>query len=263
MSGKPRSKLNHLLRIWPQGTVAVSRWMEQQGAYQQLRQTYKKSGWIERIGQGSYIRVGDVVAWTGGLYAVQQQLQLPVHAAASTALQMQGYAHFLPLGKGAPITLFGSSSIRLPGWFHHHAWGVTLCYATTRMFRDNPNLGLTDKEMGGWSIRLSAPERAMMEYLYLVPGKESFTEASLLMEGLTTLRPQLVQSLLEQCQSIKVKRLFMFLAEHHNHPWVHRLELSQVDFGKGKRMIVKGGHFDAKYQITVPTLDFNQENPAF
>jgi len=140
---------------------------------------------------------------------------------------------------------------------------VTLCYVTTRMFRDNPDMGLTDKAMGGWSVRLSAPERAMMELLYLVPGRESFAEASLLMEGLTTLRPQLTQSLLEQCRSVKVKRLFMHLAEHHNHPWVKRLDLSKVDFGKGKRMLVKGGRFDAKYRITVPAPDFDQEESAY
>jgi len=132
------------------------------------------------------------------------------------------------------------------------------------MFSDKPDTGgLTGKAMGGWSVRLSAPERAMMELLYLVPGRESFSEASLLMEGLTTLRPQLVQSLLEQCRSVKVKRLFMFLAERHNHPWMKRLDLSKVDFGRGKRMIVKGGCFDAKYRITVPASDFDQEKPAF
>ncbi|MCP4089906.1 MAG: hypothetical protein GY746_08940, partial [Gammaproteobacteria bacterium] len=52
MSGVPRTKINRLLRAWPQGTVAVSRWLEGQGAYQQLLHEYEKSGWVERIGQG-------------------------------------------------------------------------------------------------------------------------------------------------------------------------------------------------------------------
>jgi hypothetical protein len=83
------------------------------------------------------------------------------------------------------------------------------------------------------------------------------------MESLTTLRPGLVQSLLEQCRSVKVKRLFMFLAEHHNHAWVERLDLSKVDFGKGKRMIVKGGRFDAKYRITVPERNWVLDESEF
>jgi len=69
---------------------------------------------------------------------------------------------------------------------------------------------------------------------------------------LTNLRPQLVQTLLQHCRSVKVKRLFMGLAEGCNLPWVERIDLSKVNFGKGKRVVVKGGHFDPKYNITLP-----------
>ena len=34
--------------------------------------------------------------------------------------------------------------------------------------------------------------------------------------------------------------------------WVQKLDVSQINFGKGNRMIVAGGKFDRKYQITVP-----------
>jgi hypothetical protein len=62
----------------------------------------------------------------------------------------------------------------------------------------------------------------------------------------------MLQPLMEQSGSVKVKRLFMVLAEDFNHTWVKKLDVSKVDFGKGKRMIVKGGRFDATYNITVP-----------
>ena len=75
------------------------------------------------------------------------------------------------------------------------------------------------------------------------------------MEGLTTLRPQVVQALLKQCASVKVKRLFMVAAESCQHSWVKKLNLSKVDFGKGKRMLVKGGRLDSKYNITVPDME--------
>ncbi len=252
MDGEKRSKLNLLLTTWPQCTVAVSRWLATQGVYQQLVHGYEKSGWLRRIGQGAYVRADSAVDWTGGLYALQEQLHLPIHAGAKTALQLQGYAHFLPLGKGGRITLFGSSGTRLPAWFRQYDWGVTVRYAATGLFADNMEGGFTKKAYPGYAITVSAPERAIMEVLYLVPAEESFEEARLLMEGLTTLRPRLVQSLLEQCRSVKVKRLFMYLAQACNHAWVSKLDLSKVDFGKGKRMIVKGGRLDAKYNITVP-----------
>ncbi len=252
MTSESRSKLNRLLTAWPQGSVAVSRWLEAQGAYQQLVHEYEKSGWIRRIGQGAYARADGTVEWTGGLHALQEQLKLPVHAGAKSALQIQGYAHFLAMGKGGTVSLFGSPGTRLPVWFRQYDWGLALRYFTTKLFADDPNTGLTKKELAACAITLSAPERAIMEVLYLVPAKESFEEAALLMEGLTTLRPRLVQSLLEQCRSVKVKRLFMFLAEACNHAWIKKLDLLKVDFGKGKRMIVKGGRLDAKYNITVP-----------
>lgn len=262
MTGENRGKINRLLRIWPQGTVAVSRWLEAQGAYQQLVHQYEKSGWIQRIGQGAYVHAGDSVEWTGGLHALQEHMQLPVHAGGKTALQMQGYAHFLPMGKTGAVSLFGSAGTRLPAWFRQYEWGVEVRYTATKLFADDPNAALTKKALATYAITLSAPERAIMEVLYLVPTEVSFEEAGLLMESLTTLRPRLVQSLLEQCHSVKVKRLFMYLAESHNHAWVRKLDLSKVDFGKGKRMIVKGGRLDTKYNITVPDSGFDRKASA-
>ena len=86
----------------------------------------------------------------------------------------------------------------------------------------------------------------------MVPGKVGFDEAFLIMENLATLRSEMVWRLLVMCRSIKVRRLFMFMAEKHGHPWVSDLDVSQLDLGKGKRMIVPKGRFDRKYQITVP-----------
>jgi hypothetical protein len=262
MASESRSKLNRLLKAWPQGTVATSRWLETHGAYQQLMHEYEKSGWMQRIGQGAYVRAGDTIEWSGGLHAIQEQMRLPIHAGAKTALQMQGYAHFLPMGKGGFISLFGSSGTRLPAWFRQRDWGSELRFMTTKLFADDPDLGLTKKDLATYAVTVSAPERAIMEVLYLVPMDESFEEAGLLMEGLTTLRPRLVQSLLEQCRSVKVKRLFMFLAEACNHAWVKKLDLSKVNFGKGKRMIVKGGRLNAKYNITVPDMNFDWKASA-
>ena len=91
-----------------------------------------------------------------------------------------------------------------------------------------------------------------MEMLYHLPGEQSFEEAFLIMENLAALRPAIVQSFLMYCNSIKVKRLFMYMAEKHGHHWVEQVDLSKVDFGKGKRVVIKKGVLDKKYNITVP-----------
>lgn len=76
------------------------------------------------------------------------------------------------------------------------------------------------------------------------------------MEGLTTLSPRRLQKLLEDCRSVKVKRLLFYFAERHHHAWLKKLERKSIDLGEGKRMLVKGGKLDKTYQITVPG-DFN------
>jgi len=80
------------------------------------------------------------------------------------------------------------------------------------------------------------------------------------MGNLATLRPEVVQPLLEACGSVKVKRLFLYLAERHGHDWFAKLDPGKVDLGKGKRMIVPKGRYDARYQITVP-VDRNEASP--
>ena len=39
-----------------------------------------------------------------------------------------------------------------------------------------------------------------------------------------------------------------------------KLNLGNINLGKGKRVIVKGGHLDQKYQITVPKNFIISEN---
>ena len=255
MASYTGSKINQLLKTWPAGTAAVSPWLKRHGVYQQLVHEYEKSSWLRRVGQGAFAKAGDKVEWTGGLYAIQEQLKLPIHVGGKTALQMQGYAHFLTMGKHTTVSLFGLPNVKLPRWFKQYRWGVKVRYTTTNLFAGEANQGLTKKDLGTYGIKVSTPERAIMEVLYGVPLVDSYEEARLLMEGLTTLRPRVVQSLLESCASVKVKRLFMLLAEDCKHAWVRKVDLSKVDFGKGKRALVKGGRFDPKYNITVPNTE--------
>ena len=61
-----------------------------------------------------------------------------------------------------------------------------------------------------------------------------------------------MQRLLTECESVKVKRLFFFFADRHPHAWRKRLDATAFDLGHGKRMLVRGGKLDKRYQITVP-----------
>ena len=58
----------------------------------------------------------------------------------------------------------------------------------------------------GSSLLVSSPERAFLECLHLPDAASSLLDIYYIMESLTTLRPKLLQSLLESCTSQKVKR---------------------------------------------------------
>jgi hypothetical protein len=103
-----------------------------------------------------------------------------------------------------------------------------------------------------WPLLMSTPERAILELLEQVPQKETFHQADMLMEGLRNLSPKRLQQLLADCRSIKVKRLFFWFAERHNHAWLKKLDRAAIDLGRGKRMLVRGGKLDTKFNITVP-----------
>ncbi len=246
------SKLNRLLKDLPQGTVAAQTWLEQRGVYRQLTRRYVGSGWLERFGRGAFVRAGDSVDWYGAVYTLQAQLGLDVHVGGETALLLKGHGHFLPLREGYAVHLFGKPGERLPSWFTRHPWPVRLDYRTPRLFEQVGDCGIGDVMHNSFSIRVSTRERAILEVIHLTRTNEALQQAHLLMGGLTTLRPKVVQTLLESCRSVKVKRYFLWSAETAGHTWLKRVNIALIDMGRGKRQLYKNGAYNPKYMITVP-----------
>lgn len=249
MSTDRESKLNNLLNTQPLGAVLVSAWLAEQGYSLDLQKRYKKSQWFDSIGTGALIRHGDKVDYLGGLYALQTQLGLSVHPSAKTALAMQGKAHYLELSTKR-VQVFGGQDENLPLWFKNYDWDLSVDYKKTSFLPSD--LGLVEIDHKSFKIKISSPARAVMECLYLAPKSQPLLEVFQLMEGLNNLRPASVQKLLEACSSIKVKRLFLYMAGKAGHEWFNFLDLDNVDLGSGKRSIVKNGVYISKYQITVP-----------
>lgn len=259
MSTHNRSKINKLIREWPKGTVSTVSYLQTHGFSRKLLNKYKNSGWLSSLYHGAYTLFNDRVEWTGALYSLQEQLNLDVHVGGKTALEMKGYAHYLK-NRIVTIFLYGRPGTKLPTWFREHDWGAEVVSVMTNLFPDGYSEGLSDYRENEFSLKISAPERAALEMLYHVPGKVSFDEATLIMENLAGLRPPLVQNLLLNCHSVKVKRLFMHLAEKLAYPWAEKLDTSMIDFGRGNRCIVVHGTLDKKYKITIPRS--NEEEPV-
>ena len=98
--------------------------------------------------------------------------------------------------------------------------------------------------------------------LEFIPHAFDYEHAAHLIENLHFLRPVLLQKLLQQCTSIKVKRLFLYLAEKYQLPCFPHLDADQFDLSKGKRVIGKGGEYISTYQISVPKIA-TAEEPGF
>ena len=250
MNTEKESKLNRLLRTQPSGVVLCSAWLADQGYSLDLQKRYKRSRWFDSIGTGALVRHGDLVDYLGGVYALQTHLGLSVHPAGRTALSMQGKSHYLELST-KKVQLFGGVDDALPLWFKKYSWGVDLDYKLSSFLP--PDLGLVEYEHKSFKVKISSPARAVMECLYLAPKKQPLLEVFELMEGLHNLHPASVQKLMEDCKSIKVKRLFLYLADKAGHDWLNYLKLDNVGLGSGKRAIVPDGKFIPKYQITVPS----------
>ncbi len=249
MSTENESKLNHLLSTQPLGVVLSSAWLADQGYSLDLQKRYKRSRWFDSIGTGALIRHGDQVDYLGGIYALQAQLGLSIHPAAKTALSIQGKAHYLELATKS-VQLFGGTEDSLPLWFKKRDWGVNVACKLTSFLP--PDIGLVEIGHKSFKVKVSNPARAIMECLYLAPKSQPLLEVFELMEGLNNLRPASVQALLEGCTSVKVKRLFLYLADKAGHEWLSHINLDKIDLGSGKRAIVNDGVYVSKYQITVP-----------
>lgn len=249
-------KINYLLNSQPSGAVYLSSWLMENGFSTQLLNRYKKSNWIYSIGTSAWMRMGDTPTYQGALFALQQQANLNIHPGGKTALSLLGKAHYLELST-KQITLFGSSKEKLPAWFSKYDWGLKIKYFGSSFLP--PKIGLQTLEQGAFSLLVSNPARALMECLYLTPQKQELVECYEIMEGLNNLRPKQVQELLEKCTSIKVKRLFLYMAEKAKHDWFKYIELEKIDLGKGKRSLLKDGVYISKYRITVPKILENYE----
>ncbi|MCW5589898.1 MAG: type IV toxin-antitoxin system AbiEi family antitoxin [Legionellales bacterium] len=257
MTSENKHKINQLLKAALKDSVLTTSWLKEQGISNKLAWWYVKSGWFERIADGAYGLTGNNITWAGAISAVQQQLKLPIYPGGKTALELLGKGHYLTRNLQI-IQLFAAPKTKIPRWLHSSYWKESFMIYCPALFNTNNNAWLAMLEIAGQSIMVSSPEKASLELCYLVPNIVTFSEAALIIEGLPRMRPKLLQSLLEACQSYKAKRLLLYLAEYFQHPWTHEIELSRVDFGKGKRVIAGGGQYNDKYKISVPALGNNE-----
>jgi hypothetical protein len=250
-----RDKLNSLFAGWPVNTPVTFHALKKMGVTYQHVQNYMRRGWLHSLGRGVFKKPGDKVSWQNTLYYLQSSLGLKLHLGARSVFALLGQEHFVALGSTESVWLFGREGVVLPGWFRGENalqhWDCHVVFKTPRLFSDQ-SIALTEFKGGEYPLTVSSLERAAFELLYLIPKDQDLVGAKYLFEGLLSIRPNVVQALLEQCTSIKVKRLFLFLADFCHLPCLEYLDLTNVDLGSGKRVIGSGGKYEPKYQLSMP-----------
>ncbi|WP_407434399.1 type IV toxin-antitoxin system AbiEi family antitoxin domain-containing protein [Treponema sp.] len=236
-----------LLFSQPQNTVMTVKGLVESGLkhYEILR--FEKSGIIKRLSSGAYSRFNENPDVFGAVNALQRDLKQSSHIGGRTALALvYGKIQYAADRK---IEIFSYKQEKFPTWFK------TLYSSSCIQFMTDflPSMeGLNEWKHDGYTSLVSAQERALLELLYQVPNSVTPQEAFEIMQLITVIKPSVMQKLLENCKSIKTKRMLLCFAELCGHQWFHRLKTESMDLGSGIREITKGGKLYSNFNLVLP-----------
>lgn len=191
------------------------------------------NGWLRRLGRGVYLLPEDelnrdaALAWLG--------TQVPgLHVAGKTALGWQGVGHNLAFKER--LVLWGDVPTTLPDWFTDV---FPAAYQATNLF-DNTlpaAAGLATLPGGRPDLLVSAPERAVLELLSDIGKSEGLEQARHLVEGVRSLRMDVLDTLLAHLKRIKVARVAHSFAEELGLPWAGLARRHSERLGGGRRWV--------------------------
>jgi len=242
---------NNLEQYLPEGQLVNRAWLKARG-FSRPRVDYAlRAEKLKPVVRGVYRRPGPPLKWEHVVYSLNE-MGCDVHVGGRSALELQGLAHYLPAGEVQRIDLY--SSVRIPAWVADFPAKFRFDIHTQNRFNPLPEAAVHVKLFGAWDwpVPYSTPELALLELLTGVRDEADFSVADKFFEAAVNLRPDLLYALLRACTQVKAKRLFLWFSDRHGHAWRQALETDHIDLGRGKRMLIKGGAYNAAYQITVP-----------
>jgi hypothetical protein len=232
------------------GAVVTAPHLVDLGISRGLQSYYVRNNWLEPVGRGAYKIPEDVIEWPAMLNAVQQQTKSEVHLGALSALHFQIYATYMRMPGKRRLQVFTGLKKPLPAWFANYQGSFCTEHHQTNFLPEK--LMVREEEKDNFRIKVASNERAMMECLFLAPKFLSLVDCYRVMLGMTTLVPEYMMELLQQCQSVKVKRLFLYMGERAEQMWFDDLDTDQIDLGSGKRSFEKNGIYIPKYRMVMP-----------
>ncbi len=215
----------------PRGAPFDIRAARAKGVSSALAWHYLKSGWLERLGRGVFMFPNDKLQRDECLKFLAGRIP-GLHVGGRTALAWRGVRHNLPSRER--MTLWGDARRRLPEWFTGR---FPSRYVAKSLFSKKlpPAFGLQPLPETPDGPPVSVPERALLEMLSEVGVRQGVEEARNIMEGVRSVRAEVLGTLLKNCLRVKVIRLCVRWAEDLNLEWAAAARASAKGrLGKGR-----------------------------
>lgn len=194
---------------------------------------YVKTGWLRKIDCSLYCKSFNK---PNIVYACINEGIF--HIGGLSAIERHGASHYVRFNNRCYLY---TERKRLPKWVTSENFDLDIKTINRNIF--NTKLGIKDG--------VSCLERAIIEMVHVSPKIHTIDECSLIMGGLSTLRPKYLQTLLEECKNIATKRVFLYLAKKSGWDWYGKIDQSKINLGTGKRSIIKGGALDNEFDIVI------------
>lgn len=195
----PYSLIKELYNTLPRGTPLDMPTLHKIGISNQRAAGYARNGWLTRVGRGVYVFPGESLSLQAALGYLSTQID---------GLHVGGYSALTR--KSTPLVLWGEARVALPRWFSER---FCVRYTSARLFdwdtSSLPEIALTEAGQSLGGIKCSTPERAVLEMLYEVDGKQPLEQAYCAFSQVQGMYPEVVGRLLQCCTSVKAKRLFL------------------------------------------------------
>ncbi len=223
--------LNVVMTQAEPGRPITAAWLAAHHVSPQLAHHYVQHGWLVRLGYGFYIRKGDRATMEKSLGVAMSG----AHVGGKTALAWAGFRHNLYAGDERTL-LCSHGRAKVASWLAR----MFPVEVRRRMLFASGDVLAVGKTTDG--VAQSEPERAVLEMLSEVPSRQGLEEAEHLVEMLQGLRPEVMQSLLGDCRSVKTVRLFTKLAIKAALPVAEELDFRAIRSGSDSDYVIAMPH---------------------
>lgn len=281
-------KLLGLGTAFPEHVVVTREWLVSQGFEDDRLNRFVSSGYLVRVGRGLYAKplgalswdirerlLSNAPSWKIALNSVLLTSARPIAAAGYSALWLQNLAHYVSDFQDSSVMVTTPAAI--PKWMSSMTSVTWRQLDSKRLFSGKAGeLDLGDifqlskhdleKTLAGTGLEafgfgqtqswclVSSPERALVEWASQLKTQDDWDHFIAVVEGIATLRQNLLTTMLIACRSVKAKRAMLWTAREYGLDWYRPVvaKIDQIDLGSGARQLIKGGMYDQEYKITVP-----------